>query len=224
MNNNCCNPCQDCCSCKKPKCGCAKRVLDIDEMPDTVSILRFNYDGLSTWYDFGNMIYQTQTDTSVSVDAINRVLKHMAERHVDTISARELGSILHVADLGDVDITNVEHNSLFVYQKNNNCAAGCEGINNRWIAWNKDQGNNSATDMRNVMGFKDDGSPMALLPPANANKHHVLAWRGTNEAGWHEIKEVSKDTAAGGTPYVKVVCLDQNTNELVYVKVNKNAI
>lgn len=223
MNNNCCNPCQDCCSCKKPKCGCAKRVLDIDEMPDTVSILRFNYDGLSTWYDFGNMIYQTQTDTTVSVDAINRVLKHMAERHIDTISARELGSILHVADLGDVDITNVAHNSLFVYQKDNNCAAGCEGINNRWIAWNKDQGSNSGTDMRNVMGFKADGAPMALLPPANTGKHYVLAWRGANEAGWKYIEKVSKDSITSNNK-VKVVCVDPNTNELVCIEVDKNAI
>lgn len=198
-------------------------MLDIDEMPDTVSILRFNYDGLSTWYDFGNMIYQTQTDTTVSVDAINRVLKHMAERHIDTISARELGSILHVADLGDVDITNVAHNSLFVYQKDNNCAAGCEGINNRWIAWNKDQGSNSGTDMRNVMGFKADGAPMALLPPANTGKHYVLAWRGANEAGWKYIEKVSKDSITRNNK-VKVVCVDPNTNELVCIEVDKNAI
>lgn len=220
MNNNCCNPCQDCCSCKKPKCGCAKRVLDIDEMPDTVSILRFNYDGLSTWYDFGNMIYQTQTDTSVSVDAINRVLKHMAERHIDTISARELGSILHVADLGDVDITNVEHNSLFVYQKNNNCAAGCQGINNRWIAWSKDQGNNSVTNMRNIMGFASDGAPKALLPPANTSQFYYLVWDKNNEAKWKQpIKVVERSTLVRNGKILKVYA-DPDTKELVYVEEN----
>lgn len=220
MNNNCCNPCQDCCSCKKPKCGCAKRVLDIDEMPDTVSILRFNYDGLSTWYDFGNMIYQTQTDTSVSVDAINRVLKHMAERHIDTISARELGSILHVADLGDVDITNVEHNSLFVYQKNNNCAAGCQGINNRWIAWSKDQGNNSVTNMRNIMGFASDGAPKALLPPASTSQFYYLVWDKNNEAKWKQpIKVVERSTLVRNGKILKVYA-DPDTKELVYVEEN----
>ena len=218
MNNNCCNPCQDCCSCKKPKCGCAKRVLDIDEMPDTVSILRFNYDGLSTWYDFGNMIYQTQTDTTVSVDAINRVLKHMAERHIDTISARELGSILHVADLGDVDITNVEHNSLFVYQKDNNCAAGCQGINNRWIAWNKDQGNNSVTNMRNIMGFSSDGAPKALLPPANTSQFFYLVWDGNNEAKWKQPRKVVSRSQLVRNGKILKVYADPDTKELVYVE------
>lgn len=215
MNNNCCNPCQDCCSCKKPKCGCAKRVLDIDEMPDTVSILRFNFDGLSSWYDFGNMIYQTQTDTTVSVDAINRVLKHMAERHIDTISARELGSILHVADLGDVDITDIADNSLFVYQKNNNCAQGCEGINNRWIAWNN--ADHSASSMRSVMGFDDNGAPVSLLPPANSDQYYVLGWNGVGQVGYAEIEEVTKQSITKDG-YIYKVCVDPKNGKLVYIK------
>lgn len=223
MNNNCCNQCQDCCEnkCKKPRCGCAKRILDIDEMPDSVSILRFNFDGLSSWYDYGNMIYQTQTDTSVSVDAINRVLKHMAERHVDTISAHELGSILHIADIGDVDITDVRDNSLFVYQKDNRCATGCEGINNRWIAWNSND--NAVSSMRSLMGFDDVGNPRSLLPPANTDQHYVLGWRGGNEVGWKRIEKVTKESITTGGK-VRVVCVDPNTNEQVYIEVNANDI
>ena len=216
MNNNCCNPCQDCCNkCKKPKCGCAKRTLDIDEMPDTVSILRFNFDGLSSWYDYGNMIYQTQTDTTVSIDAINRVLKHMAERHVDTISAKELGSILHISDLGDVDITGVADNSLFVYQKENNCATGCEGINNRWIAWNSTD--NAVDSLHNIMGFNAGGTPLSLLPPANADKYHILAWRGTDEIGWKRIEKVEKESITREGK-IRKVCVDPDTGELVYIE------
>lgn len=184
-------------------------------MPDTVSILRFNFDGLSSWYDFGNMIYQTQTDTTVSVDAINRVLKHMAERHIDTISARELGSILHVADLGDVDITDIADNSLFVYQKNNNCAQGCEGINNRWIAWNN--ADHSASSMRSVMGFDDNGAPVSLLPPANSDQYYVLGWNGVGQVGYAEIEEVTKQSITKDG-YIYKVCVDPKNGKLVYIK------
>lgn len=219
MNNNCCNPCQDCGNkCGKQRCGCAKRIIDIDEMPDTVSILRFNFDGLSTWYDYGNMIYQTQTDTTVSVDAINRVLKHMAERHIDTISARELGSILHISDLGDVDITGVADNSLFVYKKENTCAQGCEGINNRWIAWNN---NDYPTDtLHNIMGFNREGAPLSLLPPANSNQHYVLEWAGADEIKWKSIEKVEKESITRGDGKVLRVYVDPNTNQLVYVEEN----
>lgn len=216
MNNNCCNPCQDCGNkCGKQRCGCAKRIIDIDEMPDTVSILRFNFDGLSTWYDYGNMIYQTQTDTTVSVDAINRVLKHMAERHIDTISARELGSILHISDLGDVDITGVADNSLFVYKKENTCAQGCEGINNRWIAWNN---NDYPTDaLHNIMGFNREGAPLSLLPPANSNQHYVLEWAGADEIKWKSIEKVEKESITKSGKVLRVY-VDPDTNQLVYVE------
>lgn len=213
-----CNRCNSGCA-PKNKCGCAKPFLDIDEMPNSVSILRYNFNGMSAWYDYGNMIYQTQTDTSISVDAIERVLKHMAERHVDTISARELGSILHIADIGDVDITGVEDNSLFVYQKDNNCSHGCEGINNSWIAWNSRD--HMVDSMQTVMGFDADGAPQTLLPPASADKFYVLGWNGANKVGYKQIEQVSKESITvteGGRSYIYKVCVDPNTNELVYIK------
>lgn len=218
MSCNCNDRCHDGCA-PRNKCGCRKPFLGIDEMPDSVSILRFNFDGVQTWYDYGNMIYQTQTDTSVSVDAIERVLKHMAERHVDTISARELGSILHIADIGDVDITGVEDNSLFVYQKDNNCSHGCEGINNSWIAWNSKD--HKVDSMETVMGFNAQGAPQTLFAPANADQYYILGWNGENQVSYKQIEEVSKESITfteGDKSYIKKVCVDPNTNELVYIK------
>lgn len=218
MSCNCNDRCHEGCGCRKP-CGCAKPFLDIDEMPDSVSILRFNFDGMSAWYDYGNLVYKTQTDTSISVDAIERVLKHMAERHTDTITARELGSILHIADIGDVDITGVEDNSLFVYQKDNNCAHGCEGINNSWIAWNSKD--HMVDSMRTVMGFDANGAPQTLLPPANADQYYIVGWNGENQVSYKQIEEVSEESITfteDGKSYIKTVCVDPNTNELVYIK------
>lgn len=188
-------------------------------MPDTVSVLSYNFDGATAWYDYGNMIYKTQTDTKVRVDAIRRVLEHLAERHVDTISAHELGSILHIADLGDVDITGVEDNSLFVYQKDNNCSHGCEGVNNSWIAWNSND--HMVDSMRTIMGFDADGAPQTLLPPANAGQFYIVGWNGENQVSYKQIEEVSEESITetiDGVSYVRYACVDPNTNELVFIR------
>lgn len=188
-------------------------------MPDTVSVLSYNFDGATAWYDYGNMIYKTQTDTKVRVDAIRRVLEHLAERHVDTISAHELGSILHIADLGDVDITGVEDNSLFVYQKDNNCSHGCEGVNNSWIAWNSND--HMVDSMRTIMGFDADGAPQTLLPPANADQFYIVGWNGEHQVSYKQIEEVSEESITetiDGVSYIRYVCVDPNTNELVFIR------
>jgi len=188
-------------------------------MPDTVSVLSYNINGVTTWYDYGNMIFQTQTDTVVRVDTIKRVLEHLAERHVDTISARELGAILHVADLGDVDITGAEDNSLFVYQKDNNCSHGCEGINNSWIAWNSND--HMVDSMRTVMGFDANGAPQTLLPPVNPDQFYLLGWNGDRQVSYKQIEEVSEESITetiDGVSYIRYACIDPNTNELVFIR------
>lgn len=213
-----CNICHSGCA-PKNTCGCKKPILDINEMPDTVSVLSYNINGVTTWYDYGNMIFQTQTDTVVRVDTMKRVLEHLAERHVDTISARELGAILHVADLGDVDITGAEDNSLFVYQKDNNCSHGCEGINNSWIAWNSND--HMVDSMRTVMGFDANGAPQTLLPPVNPGQFYIMGWNGDRQVSYKQIEEVSEESITetiDGVSYIRYACIDPNTNELVFIR------
>lgn len=213
MNN--CNECKPTCGCDKPKCGCPKPIFDIDEMPNDVATLRYNFDGISAWYDYSNMIYQTQTDTTVSVDAIARVLKHMAERHTDTISAKELGSILHLADIGDVDITDVQDHSILVYKKDGTCASGCNGISNTWYGWNSDE--HISTSMDSVMGFDADGSPVSLQKPTHTNQYYQLGWNASNKLSYTQPKEVTTaPTDADGFKYR--LYLDPNTKQIVYVK------
>ncbi len=210
-----------CNKCKQESCGCENScpILDVDTMPDSVSILRFNINGVSSWYDFGNMIYQTQTDTKISADTLNRVLKYMAERHTDTISAKELGSILHIADLGDVDISGVTNNSLFVYQKKSDCAHGCEGIDNSWIAWNaKDHLNDN---METVMGFDSEDRPVSLRAPANTNQYYTLGWNADRKVGYHQPQERQLNTLVkniDGDNYAYRAYIDPETFELCYVR------
>ena len=214
----------DPCACRKPcdpcKRCCDKPILDIDEMPDSVSTLRFNVNGLSSWYDFGNMIYQTQTDTTLSIDTVNRALNYAAERHTDTISHEELGSILHIADIGDVDISGVTDNSLFVYQKNSDCGTGCEGIDNSWIAWNALDGNNLQDRLTYLMGFDDDAKPRTLNTPADTTQYWTLTWDAANKAGWSQPVEVATPPTIteDNQTYVFRLYLDPTTKQIVVCK------
>ena len=128
-------------------------------------------------------------------------------------------SILHVADLGDVDITGITDNALFVYKKENNCASGCEGINNRWIAWNNRD--NMRESMYSVMGFEQSGAPVSLFPPANANQYWFLGWSPENQVSYMQPVEVTKESiqiTEGNDNYIYKVCVDPNNNRLVYIK------
>lgn len=203
MNNCNCNQ-----RCKETPCGCSVPVISVDEMPESIATLKFNFNGVSTWYDYTNMINQTQTDTSITADALNRVLKYMAERHTDSISAKELGSILHVADLGDVDTSGAGDNALFVYQKNSDCGQGCIGTNNQWKAHNALEHIETSADY--IMVFDADGKPLTLQKPATPSKHYILAWDAQNK-----IKYITP-TAFGTVADKKALYIDPNTGEIGY--------
>lgn len=204
------------CDCYE-KCRCAKPVVSVEAVPESLSLLKYSFDGISTFYDHENMILQTQTDTTLSADSINRVLKYMAERHIDSISAKELGSILHLADIADVDPTNIEHNSLLVYKKDTNCAEGCDGINNAWKGWNATEDQDDS--VQTIMGFDTDGAPHALRAPANANQYYNLGWNGSNKVSYSQPQEVSIASITDANSKVTVLALDPTTKQMVAIKV-----
>lgn len=214
--HNCCAPIQDCgCQneCRKddccgPSCGCAKPIFEIEEMPESVATLRFNNNGVSAWYNYQNMIYQTQTDTNLSIDTVKRILNYMAERHVDQISAQELGAMLHIADIGDVDIKGIADNAMFVYQKNSDCGEGCEGINNSWVAWNALEHQNTTLD--SIMGFDANGKQYSLQKPTDTSKHYLIGWDAQNK-----IRYITP-TAFGSLTGKKPLYIDPSTGEIGY--------
>lgn len=199
-----CNPC----GCNT--CGVAKPVIDVDHLPDDLLTLSFNFGGVGTTYDFSGLVKAGQTDTSISANAIKRVLTYMAERHTDTITAKELGAILHVGDLGDVDIEDVGANSLFVYQKNSDCSRGCDGTTNKWVGWSAT--NHLVDSFQYVMGFDEVGAPLALSAPANSSQYYQLGWNADGKTGWKQPRKVA--SKANLAP----VYIDKTTKELVYVE------
>lgn len=184
---------------------------------DTPAWLRFNFGGKSVDYDFTSVVKAAETDTSLRLDIANRGLVYNAERHTDSFSASELGSILHVADIGDVDISGVTHNSLFVYKKDSDCGEGCEGIDNSWIAWNSSD--NLAESLDTIMGFDADGNPKALNHPDKTTQFYQLSWAGADKVKWTQPTVVA--TAPVDSDNKKwALYLDPETHEIVVVKEN----
>lgn len=197
---------KDCC---ELPCGCTEPVFDIDVMPGLPAVLKYNFGGITTTYDYTNMIEQTQTDTHLTADGEKRVLNYSAERHEDSLSAQQLGRILHVADLGDVNTDGIEDNALFVYQKNGNCTQGCTGIDNSWIAWNALDHQDSS--LQTVMGFDEEGKPHALSAPSNTNQFYQLGWNAKNKTSWKQPTQFADDVDK------VTLMMDKNTKEIGYV-------
>lgn len=210
---NCCNKCNKC-GCEGP-CGCARPILDIGLKTGSATELSYNINGLTSTWDYYGIVQAAQTDTTLATNKKERALVYNAERHVNTISAKELGSILHVADLGDVDISGVQDNSLFVYQKNSDCAEGCEGIDNAWIAWN--EADHRVSSGETIMVFDENGKPRSLNHPANTNQYYQLSWAAGNKVSWLQPVEVSTPPKDSDNKTYRLY-LDPNTKQIVFVK------
>lgn len=216
-----CQPCKDyggktCNSCNKPSCGCPEPILDIDRVQGTPATYRFNINGKTVTKNFQPGILEGQTDTSLIVDIINRLLQFSAERHTDSITAEQLGSILHLNDLGDVSTKGADNGAMMVYKKSDICPAGCFGTNNVWEPWNAlDEQVSSAAY---AFGFNADGLPVSIQQPANPSQYYNLSWNGANQLSYAQVVEASElRLDSDGYAYQQYV--DPNTKEPYYVKV-----
>lgn len=185
------------------------RVLSIETLTDRPGYVKFNLDGGTVLYDFSDIVAETETDTFLRVDQTARALKYLAEGHTNTIPAMQLGSILHIADIGDVNTGAVADNSLFVYQKNSECGTGCGGIQNQWIAWNSVD--HPADEVQTVMGFDENGVPKSIDTPDHTNQYYSLMWRGNGKVGYAQPAQVSAPSTDG--TYAHLVFEKPSTHE-----------
>lgn len=199
-----------------PPCQCPVPYLGVSELPDNISVLRFNINGKRTDYDYRNLVEQTQTDTTLVADVISRLLVYTAERHTDTISAKELGAILHLVDLGDVSGDHLKDGSFLTYQKSNNCGEGCTGTTDTWKAWNAlDEQISSATY---PFAFDANGKPHVLERPENPNQYYQLSWNAGNQLSYSQLPIVDASRVVGTDGKKIAVYQDPISKQLVGVK------
>lgn len=177
------------------KCGCEKPVLGIEAKSQESLVMRFNVNGV----------------TALSVDTVKRLLKYVAERHIDSIPASQLGSILHLADIGDVDTQGVENGSSLVYRKNNDCGNGCVGTGNAWTAWNALD--NIAESGYYLSLYDNEGYPYALSAPDNADQFYLLGWNASGQLSYTQPSIATAKPAGAYTVY-----MDATTKELIAVE------
>lgn len=178
--------------------------------------LRFNLGGRSVWYDFDPVVKAGQTCTTLLADTVARNLVYNAECQTIAIPAHELGGILHLADIGDVDATTIKDNAILVYKKDANCAENCDGKNG-WIGMDPSEAGGASLDY--VMGSDNNGEVKSLMPPANSNQFYYMAWAAQNKASWSQPKIVASPPVDSDNKKWRVY-MDPNTKELVVVKEN----
>lgn len=212
MNNTCCK--QNSCGCDP--CGQPLRVLSIKELSDRPGALCFNLDGHSVVYDFTDLIAAVETDTHLRVDSVARQLVYLAEDHVNHITAKQLGGMLHLGDIGDVNMGEVEQNSLLVYQKNSDCAKGCDEVSNQWVAFNSSE--HLTDNLKTVFGFDDNDAPVSLQPPEHTNQFYSLTWRGQDKLGYTQPVEVAVPSV-DGDGFSQLLFANPTTKQIEMLKV-----
>lgn len=182
------NPCS-CNKCPKDNCACPEPFINLDEIPNKPGVYRVNDNGKNAIWDLRKGIKGAQTDTSLVVDIIKRVLQFSAERHTDTITAQELGTILHLTDLGDVSTKGATNGAMMVYKQTDTCPAGCYGTGNVWEAWNALDQDNIVSSAAYAYGFNANGQPVTLQQPLNPNQYYNLGWNGNNQLSYAQPTE-----------------------------------
>ena len=190
-------------------------MFSLEAMPDDPDTLRFNVNGKSIWYDFEPVVKSGETCTTVNIDAVNRTFNYHGECGDQTISAKELGSILHLGDLGDVEANSITDNGILNYRKNGDCGEGCEGINDGWVSSNPIEVGGDSLDY--ILGSDAEGEMHSLIPPTDTATFSYLAWAAQNKAKWVKPTIVSSAPQDSDNKVWRLY-IDPNTYEIVIVK------
>lgn len=208
--NKSCDNCGD-------HCGCAEPVFSIEAMMADPTVLRYNVNCKSVWYDFEPVVKAGETCTTINVDAVNRLLQYNGECGAQSITAKDLGSIIHLGDLGDVDASTIGDNGILNYRKDPTCPEGCEGTGDGWVSTNPvDVAGNS---IEYVLGADSDGKMASLMSPSDTTTFSYLAWAAQNKVKWTKPTIVST-APVDSDGKVWRLYVDPSTYELVIVKGN----
>lgn len=120
-------PC-DCGSCRPAKYGCD---FDIQANPFDSSIWNVIINGAVKRVKVPKI---NETDTKLSINYSSSNLVYNAEKHIDTISGSQLGSLIRVEDLRDTETSNADSCDLLVFNPYcSECGDGCKPKDARWV-------------------------------------------------------------------------------------------
>jgi hypothetical protein len=132
---NTCNKCNSCggdgpcgCGCKPAKYGCD---FDVQANPFDASIWNVVINGAVKRVKIPKI---NETDTKLSTNYTASSLIYNAEKHTDTITGTQLGSLIKVEDLRDTETANADSCDILVYNPYcSDCGDSCKPKNARWV-------------------------------------------------------------------------------------------
>lgn len=134
MNDNCCNKCNSCNSCNKCGGGCCPARYDC-----SFNIEMSPYDQYTWIVTTCGMPHKVkipklpETCTSLSVNGTDATLVYKGECDTDIITGSQLGSIIRLNDLKDVDAPLPDHCSMLVFDPYcAECGDGCVSPADMW--------------------------------------------------------------------------------------------
>lgn len=217
MNN--CNKCSSCNTCGCGGCQPARYDCswNIEASP---------YDP-NTWVvTTGGMAHKVkipglnETDTTLSTDYSNSTLNYKAEKHTDTITGGQLGDIINISDLRDVNFDlGLEGNCYeLIYTKKASCGAGCVSAEDAWHTFNINSDDAKQDYIRYVRGANAYGCPVYLDVPSNVNQYWFSGWKTDGEHkefGYYQAQEVGT-LPKNSDGSVVVMSVDPTTKAPVY--------
>lgn len=141
---------------------------------------------LVTWNGMTNKVRipaTSETDTSLSTDQSNATLNYKAEQHKDTVTGTQIGELIKMGDLRDVDFDASVSGTCYelLYRKYGSCGEGCQSVQNKWYNFNINSDGAKKNAIRFVRGTNTYGCPEYLNVPDNTNQYWFAGWKTDGE-------------------------------------------
>lgn len=201
------NPCSPC---DKGYDNCDDAV-QIAYVPGTACTIGVTWHCMTSTLSLKEGIQNCETDTRFVWNSDTGCIDYHSERYVNqmegsyiqSVCASQIASAINLCELNDVADTacDPENCALLVYTKNTDCGENCKGVNDMWAPWTVKA--NLADYLTYVMGFNEEGCPIALDKPDTESEYWWAMWRGDNKFGYTQptkVEELPRDE--NGQPIV----------------------
>lgn len=211
FGNICSRDCNECGhGCKPAEYNCGMFDLQVDPFDPTK--WHFVIHGMTYIVDAPGW---NETDTTLSTNYPNATLNYKAEKHTDTITGEQLGELINLENLRDVDFDSTIPGNCYelIFRKFNECGEGCRSAADRWQNWNVNDEGAKQTSIHYVRGANEDGCPIYLDEPTNTSQYWFGMWDPTSTNGFTYVQpeEAELPTNANGDPIV--VSVDPTTGK-----------
>lgn len=151
-----------------------------------------------------------ETDTKLSTNYSNGTLIYNAERHTDIITGEQLGDIINLDYLRNVDINPSldGHCYELIYRKWAECGDGCRSAADKWVNFNINSEGALKCGIRYVRGANQYGCPVYLDVPTKVDEYWFGMWRPSSHGDCWEFGYVQPEP-------VTELPKDENGNPIV---------